>query len=86
MGLRKKNKKLSYTRCKEVIFSRLREFLPNDFVFGMHSLRSGGVSAAANSGVSSNALKKHGRWRSDAVNRYIKESISGVVYFDPSNT
>jgi hypothetical protein len=39
-----------------------------------HSLRKGGATAAANAGVSEESIMAHGRWRSDAVKRYIIRS------------
>ena len=43
--------------------------------FGLHSLRSGGASAAANSGVSDRLIGKHGRWSSNSSrDGYIKDS------------
>ena len=41
----------------------------------LHSLRSGGTSAAANRGISDRMLKHHGRWVSDAVSGYVKDSV-----------
>ena len=41
VGLRKSNTKLSYTRTKEVLLCRLREFVPAGLNLGLHSLRSG---------------------------------------------
>ena len=41
----------------------------------LHSLRSGGTSAGANRGISDRMLKRHGRWVSDAVNGYVKDSV-----------
>ena len=44
--------------------------------FGLHSLRSGGASAAAAAGVEDRLFKKHGRWKSDtAKDGYVKESL-----------
>ena len=44
--------------------------------FGLHSLRSGGATAAAAAGVEDRLFKKHGRWKSkNAKDGYIKESI-----------
>jgi integrase len=40
-----------------------------------HSLRRGGATAAATAGVSIEAIKAHGRWRSDAVAVYIRKSV-----------
>ena len=44
--------------------------------FGLHSLRSGGASAAANSGISDRLISKQGRWSSEkARNGYIKDIV-----------
>ena len=44
--------------------------------FGLHSLRSGGASAAANAGVPDRFFKRHGRWRSEnAKDGYVKDSL-----------
>ena len=34
-----------------------------DLNWGLHSLRSGGVTTAANNNVESRALMRHGRWK-----------------------
>ena len=44
--------------------------------YGLHSLRSGGASAAANKGVKDRMFKRHGRWVSDnAKDGYVKDSL-----------
>ena len=44
--------------------------------FGMHSLRAGGATAAANAGVPDRLFKRHGRWRSEsAKDGYVKDSV-----------
>ena len=44
--------------------------------FGLHSLRAGGASAAANAGVPDRWFKRHGRWRSEnAKDGYIKDKL-----------
>ena len=44
--------------------------------FGLHSLRSGGASAAANAGVPDRMIKRHGRWHSEnAKDGYVKDSL-----------
>ena len=73
--LRHKMKRLSYTRTRELILSRLHEVAPVGCNIGLHSLRASGVSAAASSGVEERCFKRHGRWQSNAVHGYIKESI-----------
>ena len=43
---------------------------------GLHSLRSGGATAAATAGVDDRLFKKHGRWKTDhAKDGYVKENI-----------
>lgn len=67
-----KNKKLSYTRARECMLSKLKSVMGN----GLHSLRSGGATAAANSNVNERCWKKHGRWASDSSkDGYVKDSL-----------
>ena len=48
----------------------------NSKKFGLHSLRAGGATAAANLGVSDRLFQKHGRWKSERVkNGYVYENI-----------
>ena len=42
--------------------------------FGLHSLRSGGASAAANNGISDRLISKQGRSSEKARSGYIKDS------------
>ena len=58
------DKPLSYTRARECLVSRLKE-VAGDLNLGLHSLRSGGATAAANAGVNDRCLKRHGRWKSE---------------------
>ena len=67
---------LSYSRCLELFREALTSVGLNASKFGMHSLRSGGASAAANIGVPDRLFKKHGRWRSEtAKDGYIQDSM-----------
>ena len=79
VGLRNKVRTLSYTRVRELIVHRLREVIPVELNIGVHSLRASGVSAAVKAGVDRRVYKKHGRWRSDAVDGYIKDSIESKL-------
>ena len=48
--------------------------------YGLHSLRAGGASAAANAQVSDRLFKRHGRWKSDkAKDGYIKDNILSLL-------
>ena len=58
---------LSYTRMRELLIDRLESLGYPAYQFGIHSLRSGGASAAAQAGVSDRLFKKHGRWRSETA-------------------
>lgn len=43
---------MSYTRTREIVLRAFAELGYRNHLFGLHSLRAGGVSAAANAGVS----------------------------------
>ena len=67
---------LSYTRARELVLEALEGIGLDRTKFGLHSLRSGGASAAANAGVPDRFFKRHGRWRSEsAKDGYIKDSF-----------
>ena len=71
-----KNKPLSYTRARECIVSRLKEVC-SDMNIGLHSLRAGGATVAANSDVNERCWKRHGRWKTDsAKDGYVADSIN----------
>ncbi|CAC5401129.1 unnamed protein product [Mytilus coruscus] len=71
-----KSKPLSYSRCREMLLSALKDIGLDSSLYALHSLRSGGVSAAANNKVLDRLLKVHGRWATDrAKDGYIKDSI-----------
>ena len=59
-----KNKKLSYTAARQSIISRLK-LVSKDLNFGLHSVRSGGATAVANTNINEKYGKRHGRWKSD---------------------
>ena len=45
-------------------------------LYGLHSLRIGGASAAANNDLPDRVIKKHGRWKSEkAKDTYCREDI-----------
>lgn len=48
--------------------------------FGLHSLRSGGATAAAEKNVSGRLIKIHGRWKTDySRDNYIKDSVDNKL-------
>jgi len=50
--------------------------LPNELSLGGHSMRSGGATDAIRARVDLRVVKKHGRWRSNAVYLYVRESVA----------
>ena len=66
---------LSYTRVRELLREKLVQLGLDPSEFGVHSLRAGGATAAANAGVPDRLFKRHGRWRSEsAKDGYVKDS------------
>ena len=76
-GVKLRNKGgLSYTRMRELVLEKLAEIGEDPKKFGLHSLRSGGATAAANAGVPDQLFKRHGRWCSkNAKDGYVKDSL-----------
>ena len=67
---------LSYTTVRESVLERLEAIGLDKRLYGLHSLRAGGASAAANAGVPDRMFKRHGRWRSEnAKDGYVKDSL-----------
>lgn len=67
---------LSYTRVRELVLEKVKEIGLDPKQFGLHSLRSGGASAAANAGVPDRWFKRHGRWVSEnAKDGYVKDKL-----------
>ena len=78
--LRKIDKPLSYTTVRGHVLELLANIGLDPKKFGLHSLRSGGASAAANLGVNDRLFKKHGRWKSDKVkDSYVHEDIESKL-------
>ena len=78
---KKAKKTLSYSRVREIVLNTFETIgLPKN-MFGLHSLRSGGATTAANAGIPDRLFKKHGRWRSEkAKDGYVKHSIKSLLY------
>ena len=71
---------MSYNRAKELVKKELCKEGLNPSKFGLHSLRSGGASAAAALGVPDRIFQRHGGWRSEkAQNNYMKETLDSLV-------
>ena len=72
----KDDRHISYTTFRENLKSDLQGIVPNTAVYSSHSLRSGGATKAANTGINDQLIQRHGRWRSaTSRNMYIDDSI-----------
>ena len=73
----RKGGSLSYSRLRELLLERISSLGMDPKLFGMHSLRAGGATAAANAGVPDRLFKRHdGRWKSEsAKDGYVKDSV-----------
>ena len=68
---------MSYTRLRELYIKAFKPHVSDIAKFGLHSLRSGGASAAANHGVPDRLFKRHGRWRSEnAKEGYVQDDLN----------
>ena len=65
---------ITYTRAREIVKEALQGFTDVSKI-AVHSLRSGGATAAANAGVKDRMLQRHGRWVSEnAKDGYVKDN------------
>lgn len=73
----RKNGSISYTRLKELVKEKLSLLGYDNRLYGLHSFRAGGATAAANASVKDRLFKRHGRWRSEtAKDGYIEDSVA----------
>ena len=71
----RKDDGLSYSRLRELL-AKIEQLGMDAKLFGMHSLRAGGATAAADAGVSNRLFKRHGCWKSEsAKDGYVKDSV-----------
>ena len=79
-GYKLRQAPLSYSRAREQFRQMISELGLDSNEFGLHSLRSGGASQAARSGVSGRVWRRHGGWRSiQAADGYVDESLENTL-------
>ena len=79
-GTLRKGNSLSYTRTREILLSELEAIGLDKTKFGLHSLRSGGATAAANGGIVDRLFKRHGRWKSEsAKDGYVQDDLNSLL-------
>ena len=77
----KANAPISYSSIREHFVLTLKNIGLDSSLYGLHSLRSGGASAAANMGVEDRLIQKHGRWKTVGIkNKYISEDIDNLLF------
>ena len=78
--MRKIDKSLSYTTVRGHVLELPANIGLDLKIFGLHSLRSGGASAAVNLGVNDRLFKIYGRWKSDKVkDNYVHKDIKSKL-------
>jgi len=84
-GVYLRDQPMSYSRAKELLRKELKREGLDSSLFGIHSLRSGGASAAAALGVPDRLFQRHGGWRSEkARNNYVEESLDSLLLVSQS--
>ena len=84
-GVCLRDQPISYTRAKELLKRELQCEGLDASQFGIHSLRSGGASAAAALGILDRLFQRHGGWRSvKARNSYVEESLDSLLLVSKS--
>ncbi|XP_069139234.1 uncharacterized protein [Argopecten irradians] len=75
-SLRNVDKPMTYSTFREVFIEAFTTIVQDINQFGLHRLRAGGASAAANSGVPDRMFKRHGRWKYETAKYgYIKDDF-----------
>ena len=70
---------ITYTRAREIVKEAFQGFTDVSKI-AVHSLRSGGATAAANAGVKDRMFKHHVRWVSEnAKDGYVKDNLDSTL-------
>ena len=71
---------MMYSRARKQVRDAFRRVRLEPDKYGLHSLRSGGVSDAAAAGIPDRLIWRHGGWRSKtAVLAYFKETMANLM-------
>ena len=66
---------LNVQSLTEIFKGYISEITSTPENFGVHSLRSGGASAAANNGILDRLISKQGRWSSEKARKVILKTV-----------
>ena len=78
-GWKPKKGVLQYSRARELLLEAVGAIGLEAKRYGLHSLRSGGTTAAAAKKVPERLLRRHGGWRSEAIHCYVEESLENML-------
>ena len=78
-SMRKPYKKLSAKTPNSILKKWLVRIGVDPKLYGSHSCRKGGATAAASKKICKRVLKRHGNWRSDAVDIYIHDDVDELL-------
>ena len=79
-SLRECDKHVCYETIRKQVLSALKPFVSDIKSYGLHSLRRGGATAAANLGIKDRLFQKHGRWKSERIkDGYIEEDLNSLL-------
>ena len=70
---------LSVNRVNEIVKEMVAMVGLDPAKFSSHSARRGGATSAAAAGNPARLIKRHGRWKSEAVNAYIDDSLDNQL-------
>ena len=75
------NKPITVAEVREEIRMLMTRIGRDGSIYGAHSLRIGGATALSFLGAPPQHIKCHGRWRSDAYLRYIREMETQCMFY-----
>ena len=71
---------ISYSTARSLVLGAITKIGYPAHQYGLHSLRSGGATAAAGAGINDRLFKRHGRWKSEnAKDGYVKGSVDALL-------
>jgi hypothetical protein len=74
-GFRNPSSPMSYSLARDIFKGKLTALGKISKDFGLHSLRAGGATEAANRGIPDRLFQRHGRWKSiSSKNLYVQEA------------
>ena len=83
--LRSTDSPISYTTARDSFLAAIESVGLKKELYGLHSLRSGGASAAANAGIPDRVFKRHGRWSLEkAKDGYVKDKLAVLLLVSSS--